>query len=243
MGWSRLASILICTTALALIGFCSNCRLVVWCLGCALAAHSLSFLCLCLDGVHHLHEGGHHLGHLGRGLDERVGSADGGRQVGLISARAASCLHAILACTCVACRSLAHQLAVGLGAGDGLLALPVAFGRFAHGSADGVRGLALGAAVGRRADSLALRAILLLAQILGATNIALRLVAVNLALSAFSLLAVDLALGSFADRVADSGADGVVALPSALRGAVTFSLRDSGHEVALGRHGHKCSQC
>jgi len=91
----------------------------------------------------------------------------------------------------------------------------------------------LSTAVTRRADSLALGAVLLLAQVLGATNIALRLVAVDLALSTLSLLAVDLALGALAYRVALSRAYGVIALPSALRVAVTFHFSHSLHEVGF----------
>jgi len=91
----------------------------------------------------------------------------------------------------------------------------------------------LSTAVSRRADSLALGAVLLLAQVLGATNIALRLVAVDLALSTLSLLAVDLALGALAYRVALSRAYGVIALPSALRVAVSFNFGNSLHEVGL----------
>jgi len=91
----------------------------------------------------------------------------------------------------------------------------------------------LSTAVSWRADSLALRAVLLLAEILRAADVALRLVAVDLALSTFSLFAVDLAFWSLADRVADSWADWVVALPSALWVAVTFNFGNSCHEVSL----------
>jgi len=82
----------------------------------------------------------------------------------------------------------------------------------------------LSTAVSRGADSLALGAILLLAQVLGATHIALWLIAVNLALGALSLLAVNLALRTLAHRVAHSWAHRVVALPSALWVAVTFDF-------------------
>jgi hypothetical protein len=106
----------------------------------------------------------------------------------LVSARAAASLGSLLAGTSVARRAFAHQFALGFRASNRLLAFPVAFSRFAHRSADGVGGLALSAAVGGGADSLALGAILLLAQILRATHVALRLVAVNLALGALSLM-------------------------------------------------------
>jgi hypothetical protein len=137
--------------------------------------------------VHDLHEGGHHLRLLRVDLDECVGSADGGSQVGGVGASAAARLGAVLAGTSVAGRTLADKLALRLGASDGLLALPVALGGLAHRSANSVGCLALGAAVGRRADSLALGAILLLAEILRAADVALGLVAVDLALSTLGL--------------------------------------------------------
>jgi len=208
------------------------------CLGGALAAHLGATLLLGLDGVHDLHERGHHRGHLRGLLDQRVGRADGGSQVGLVSARAAAGLGARLARAGVARGALAHELALGLGASDGLLALPVALGGLAHRGAHSVGSIALGAAVGRGAHSLALGAVLLLAQVLRAANVALRLVAVDLALGALSLLAVDLALRALADGVAHSGAHRVVALPSALRVAVTSRLGDGRHEVSLGDDGH-----
>jgi len=112
---------------------------------------------------------------------------------------------------------LAHELALGTRAQSGLLALPVALGLFAHGSAHGVGGSASSAALSGSADSLALGAVSGLAQILGAAHVALRLIAVNLAGSAGGLLAVNLALGALAHRVALSRARGIIALPSALR--------------------------
>jgi hypothetical protein len=55
----------------------------------------------------------------------------------------------------------------------------------------------------------------------------------DLALGTLSLLTVDLALRSFTDWVADCWADWVIALPAALRVAVTFYFSDSCHEVSL----------
>jgi len=133
-------------------------------------------------------------------------------------------------------RTLADQLALGLGAGDGLLALPVALGGLTHRSAHSVRSLALSTTVSRRAHSLALRAVLLLAQVLGATDIALGLITVNLALSTLSLLAVNLALRSLADRMALSRAHWVITLPSALRVAISLHFSNSLHEVSRGGH-------
>jgi hypothetical protein len=149
----------------------------------------------------------------------------------LISAVAAASLGSRLTSTSIASGTFADEFALGLGASDGLLALPVALSGFAHRSADSVGGFALSTAVSRRADSFALGAILLFAEILGATNIALRLVAVNLAFGTFSLFAVNLALRTLAHRVAHSRAYRVVALPSAFRMAITFNF--SLHEVAV----------
>jgi len=129
--------------------------------------------------------------------------------------------------------ALTDELTLGLGAGDGLLALPVTLGGLAHRSTDSSRSLTLSSAVSRRADSLALGAVLLLTEVLGAANIALGLVTVNLALGTLSLFTVDLALGSLTDRVAHSRADRVITLPSALRMAVTFYFSNSFHEVSL----------
>jgi len=210
-------------------------------LGSALAAHTLALLGGGLDGVHHLHEGRHHLGDLRGLLDERVGSADGGGEVGLVGARAAASLSSFLAGANIASRALADKLALRLGAGDGLLALPVALGGLAHRGADSVGGLALGAAVSRGADGLALGAVLLLAQILRAADVALRLVAVDLALGALGLFAVDLALRALAHRVANGRADRVVALPSALRVAVALHFRGDG-EGGKGEHGQSEEQ-
>jgi len=208
-------------------------------LGGALAAHTLALLGLGLDGVHHLHERRHHLRDLRGLLDERVSSADGRGEVRRVSARAASALGSVLASTSVARRALADELALRLRAGDRLLALPVALGGLAHRGADGVGSLALSAAVSRGADSLALRAILLLAEILRAANIALWLVAMDLALRALSLLAVDLALRSFADWVADCWADWVIALPSALWVAISLDFRLESDDGRKGQRGEQ----
>jgi len=115
---------------------------------------------------------------------------------------------------------LADKLALGARAESRLLALPVALGLLAHGGALSLGGSASSTALSRSADSLALRAVSGLAEILGATNVALGLVAMDLAGSARSLLAVDLALGALADRVADRRARRVIALPAALRVAL-----------------------
>jgi len=183
--------------------------------------------------VHDLHEGRHHLSDLRGLLNERVGSTDSGSKIGLISAIAAATLMTSLTGTSITGWALTDELTLGLRASNGLLALPVTLGGLAHGSTDSSRSLTLSSAVSRRADSLALGAVLLLTEILRATNITLGLVTVNLALGTLSLLAVDLALRSLTDRVAYSRADWVITLPSAFRMAVTFNFGNSIHEVSV----------
>jgi len=137
---------------------------------------------------------------------------------------------------------LADELALGARAESRLLALPVALSLLAHRSAGGLRSSAGSAALGRGADSLALGAVVGLAEILRATNIALRLVTVDLAGSAWSLLAVDLALRSLADRVALSRARGIVALPAALGVALGRSDDRGLFDLGLNLHGNHRAQ-
>ena len=111
---------------------------------------------------------------------------------------------------------LADKLALGARAHEGLAALPVAVGSLAKRSALGLGSNAGSVADGRRANSLALGAVVLLAERLGATNRASGLLAVHIALGARKLLALHLALGTSADGVAHSGASGIIALPLAL---------------------------
>jgi hypothetical protein len=111
---------------------------------------------------------------------------------------------------------LADKLALGAGAHEGLAALPVTVGGLAKRSALGLRSNASGVADGRRANGLALGAVVLLAKRLRATNRASGLLTVDIALGAGELLALHLALGASADGVAHSGAGGVITLPLAL---------------------------
>lgn len=101
---------------------------------------------------------------------------------------------------------LAHEFALRTRAEGWLLALPVALGLFAHWGADSVRSSASSAALSWSADSLALWAVGGFAQVLWAANVALWLVAVDLASSAWGLFAMNLALWALADRVALSRA-------------------------------------
>jgi len=134
------------------------------------------------------------------------------------SARAAS----LLLVGQIASGLLALQFALGTRAGGGFSARPVALGLLAQGGAVGLRGDAGGVAFGGGADGLALRAAVLLAHVLGATNRALRLFAVHGALGAFGLLALHFALRTCANRVALGRAHRVIALPAALRVAADF---------------------
>jgi len=130
----------------------------------ALAAHGRTFsLVSGLDGVHHFHEGWHHSASLTVNLHQTVGSTDSGSQVSLVSAVAAASLGTSLTSTSITSRTFANEFALGLRAGNGLLALPVTLGGFAHRSTHGIGSFALSTAVSRGANSFALGAILLLA--------------------------------------------------------------------------------
>jgi hypothetical protein len=95
----------------------------------------------------------------------------------------------------------------------------------------------LSTAVGGSANGLALGAVVLLAEVLGATHVTLGLVTVNLAFGTLSLLAVNLTFRTLADRVALCRADGVVTLPTTFRVAVAGDLKSSDLEVGLRLNG------
>ena len=82
---------------------------------------------------------------------------------------------------------LADELALGAGAHQRLAALPVAVGGLAERSALGLGGDASSVADRGRADGLALGAVILLAQVLGASDAASGLLAVDVALGAREL--------------------------------------------------------
>jgi hypothetical protein len=111
---------------------------------------------------------------------------------------------------------LALELALGLCAVSGLDALVVALQLLADGLALGFWGSAGNVALSGLADVLALGALILLANLLGAADRALGLVAMNGALGAGGLLALHLAVGALANGVALGRALGVVALPLAV---------------------------
>jgi len=112
--------------------------------------------------------------------------------------------------------AFALQLALGLGAVGRLYALVEASEFFADRGALGLRSLTGSVATSGLADRLALGASFLLALVLGAADGADRLLAVNRALSAGGLLALHLAFRALAHGVADSRANGVIALPLAV---------------------------
>jgi len=114
-----------------------------------------------------------------------------------------------------ASRLLALQLALGTSAVSGLDALVLAVQLFANRRALWIRSSACSVALRRSTNGFALGAAILLALILGATNRAHGAFAVDNALSTRGLFASHLALGASANRVADSWAAWVVALPLA----------------------------
>jgi hypothetical protein len=193
-----------------------------------------------LHGVHDLEEG-HGLTRSLAGLEQRSGDVGLGASAAALGGVGGG-LHRLLV---GASGLLAHELALGAGAEGGLLALPVALGLLAHGGAHGVGGSAGSAALGRGAHGLALGAVGRLAQILRAADVALRLVAVDLASSARGLLAMNLALRALAHGVALSRARRVVALPSALgvaRGGIHLHLGLHGNDRAKEQEGNHTQQ-
>jgi len=122
-----------------------------------------------------------------RGIASIVGLSNGELNI-LRTARAALLL--------LASWLLALQLALGTLAVGGLDTLVVAFELLANRAALGLGGSASGVALSRRAHSLALGAVLLLAIVLGAADRANRALAVDNALSTSGLFASHLALGA-----------------------------------------------
>lgn len=119
---------------------------------------------------------------------------------------------------------LADKFALWSWAHQWLSALPVAVSSFAQRSALWLWGDAGSVADRRRADSLAFWAVILLAQVLWASDRASWLLAVNIAFRAREFLALHLALWSGADWVADSRARWIIALPLALWVALSSRL-------------------
>jgi len=165
------------------------------------ASRGTSGLLNVLHVRHDFEEGRSHL------LRDGLTSLDhGSLDVGLVARAALISLRSLSGLLGSASRLLAHEFALRTRADGRLLALPVALGLFAHRRTVGLRSGTSGTALSRSAYSFALGAVSGLAQILRATNVALRLVAVNLAGSAGSIFAVNLALRTLAHRVACSRA-------------------------------------
>jgi len=115
------------------------------------------------------------------------------------------------------------ELAFGARAGRRFSARPRARSLLTERRAVGFRGNTGSVALGRGANRLAFRARVFLAHVFRATNRAFRLLAVNRAFSAFRLLTLHLAFRASADRVTNSRARRIVALPATGRVAVFFA--------------------
>jgi len=101
---------------------------------------------------------------------------------------------------------LAYKFALWSWAESWLLALPVALGLFAHWCTRSIWCGTSSTALSWCTDSFTLRAVIGFAEILWTTNIALWLIAMNLASSAWSLFTMNLALWTLTDWVALSWA-------------------------------------
>jgi len=118
------------------------------------------------------------------------------------------------------------KFALGTRASGGFSTAPVALGLLAQGGTVGFRGNAGGAALSGGTHGLTFRAVVLLTHIFGASDAALRLLAVNSAFGTFRLLALHLTFRPRANGVALSRADWVVTLPSAFGVALCLSRND-----------------
>jgi len=134
----------------------------------------------------------------------------------------------------IARRLLALQLALGTSAIGGLSALVLAIEFLANRGAFRIWGSASGVALRRRANSLAFGARVLFAFISGATNTADWALAMNNALGTRSLFASHFALGFGANRVANSWAGGIIALPFACRVALLSNSEANDQEESQG---------
>ena len=157
--------------------------------GSARAALLLAGFLLGAHGVHHFEQSG--LGDVGlEAVLDKVGFGvlDGESSATSVARAARRVGGAAELAFLGATGLLASELALGLGAQGGGLALPGALGLLAERRAIGLRGSAGGAAHSGAAHGLALGAALELAHLLGATHGAHRLLAVNFALGTLRLL-------------------------------------------------------
>jgi len=145
-----------------------------------------------------------------------ISHLNGSHGVGLGRARAALTRGSLS----IARGLLALQLALGTSAIGGLGAFVLAIKFFTNRRAFRIRSGASGVALWRRANGLAFGARVLLAFVGWATNTADWALAMNNALGTRSLFASHFALGFGANRVANSWAGGIIALPFACRVAL-----------------------
>jgi len=173
------------------------------------------------NGMHNFHEARF------IGSSRRVGVGRGNSEVG-VSGRARAATSFLFFIGNVALRLLALEFAFGSGAGGGLRARPVALCFLAQRRTVGLRSHTGCFAFSWCAHGLALGARVLFAHFLGATNGALRLLAVHGALRTLERLALHLTFWSGANRVANGRAHGVVALPLALGVARSVNIHLGG---------------
>jgi hypothetical protein len=151
-----------------------------------------------------------------------------GKSGSILVARAALCSIRTEDGRILASGFLASQLALGFRAQSRGLAFPCTLGLLTERRTVGLRGGASCSADSGSADSLASRAVLLLAHILRASHGADRFFTMHLALGTFCRFAVHLALGSCTDWMALSRADGIITKPLTL--GVALGSGSNGHE-------------
>jgi len=184
-----------------------------------------------LDGVHDLEEG------WSLSAECLTSLKHGSLNVGGVTCTACRCWSRSGGWLGLTCWLLTHEFTLGSWAECWLLALPVTLGLLTHGGAHCVGCGTCSTALGWSTDSLTLGAVLRLTHILGATNITLWLVTVNLACGTWSLLTVHLTLRALTHRVALGRAGGVITLPTALRMALGGSgLGSNGCGLGLQLH-------
>jgi len=183
------------------------------------------------DGVHGLQETG------ARRAAGRSGRHNGDLSVGSVA------WAALVAVVLIASRLLALQFTLGTLAVGGLDALVGAIQLLADRRALGFRSSAGSVALGWSANGLALGAIFLLAIVLGATDTAGRTFAMNNTFGASSLFTFHLTLRTSADRVANSWASRIIALPAASGVALLSRSTNDGNKAQGGNNkgSHDCS--
>jgi hypothetical protein len=175
----------------------------------------------CSTSLFLVHHGVHHLQHgrISTHARARTNTCTTTVRSSLSNRYLSNCRHttraALRSILSLASRTFALQLTLWLGTVSWLGTLVLAVQLFAHWSAFWFGSHAGGVATSRLADSLALRAAVLLAQVLGATDSAHWTLAVDCALSAGDLFTLHFTLRTCAHWVAHCRASGVVTLPFA----------------------------